>query len=184
MFSFIFYVRYNIIAPYILLPLNTCSMPLNNDNAYCRQDTVKLCNIFRRSYSLKKDNSFVYLLSFPSLIDSQTKVRQYKGFLLATKNTYPNTMCKDMLEQLMMQRGVLATDLFNWSKFKLVCMAAMPEIMCTTMTKEFFSFHISENKNHVLLCIWLSEVVNVQSNNLRIIYHIIFSLLWQFVNKH
>lgn len=32
-----------------------------------------------------KNNGFLYLLSFPSLIESQTKVKQYKGFFVSSK---------------------------------------------------------------------------------------------------
>lgn len=56
-----------------------------NYNAYNRQDTVKLRNIFSSSCGLKKDNGFLYLLSFPSLIESRTKVKQYKGFFVSYK---------------------------------------------------------------------------------------------------
>lgn len=113
----------------ILWPLYTPLKLLKNRDAFCRQDTVNLYNIFSRSCSLKKHNSFLYLLSFPSLIESQTKVKQYKGFLLATRTTYPNTLCKDMLEQLIMLRGQLAMDLFKWSQIKPVCyiQPGMPE---------------------------------------------------------
>lgn len=50
-----------------------------------RQDTVKLYNIFGSMCCLKKDNGFLYLLPFPSLIESQTKVKQYKGFFVSYK---------------------------------------------------------------------------------------------------
>lgn len=75
---------------------------------YCRQDTITLCKILSSCWNLETDNSFLYLLSFPSLIESQSKVKQHKGFFV--RNTYPNTLCKGMLEQLITLWGQLVVD--------------------------------------------------------------------------
>lgn len=76
------YLLYNQHGPFTLTFSLYAAIHLNTYNT---QDTVKLCNIFNSSCVLKKDNGFLYLLSFPSLIESQSKVKQYKGFFVSNK---------------------------------------------------------------------------------------------------
>lgn len=76
--SNLFYLQYCIIT---LTPI-ICVFFVTAKNSN-RQDTVTLHNIFSSSCGSKKDNGFLYLLSFPSLIESQTKVKQYKGFFVS-----------------------------------------------------------------------------------------------------
>lgn len=52
------------------------------------QTTTKVSHskkIFSPFCGLKKDNRFLYLLSFPSLIESRTKVKQHKDFSVSYK---------------------------------------------------------------------------------------------------
>lgn len=97
--------------PVIAILLWSCNISINSAKmykTYCRQDTIKLCKILSSCWNLETDNSFLYLLSFPSLIESQSKVKQHKGFFV--RNTYPNTLCKGMLEQLITLWGQLVVD--------------------------------------------------------------------------
>lgn len=79
-----FHLHY--IITFIHLPIHQItSNSAKISHPHYRQDTVKLCNIFSSSIGLKKDNGFLYLLSFPSLIESQTKVKHHKGFFVSYK---------------------------------------------------------------------------------------------------
>lgn len=82
--SCLLYPRHCIIWTYSLI-LPSSFITAQMYNTYNRQDTIKLCNIFSSSCGLDKDNGFLYLLSFPSLIESQAKVKQYKGFFVSYK---------------------------------------------------------------------------------------------------
>lgn len=128
-----------------------------NYETYYRKDTVKLCKILS-SWNLETDNSFLYLLSFPSLIESQTKVKQHKGFFV--RNTYPNTLCKGMLEQLITLRGQLDVD-SKCSPFEPGGHSSLRRLihfwlMWTVITDIFLLFHLSEESeiNHVHVWKW------------------------------
>lgn len=124
-------LTFQIEIPKLTTDLDLCSSP--SSLRYCSKNYNLLCNTLKRinivcyvtsstrAAAWKKDNGFLYLLSFPSLIESLKKVKQYKGFfLLATRNTYPNTLSKSMLEQLITLWDSLVIGLFKCTQFHLI----------------------------------------------------------------